>query len=63
MVFDAHGSLATRSESLSGYEPSLVTAASISVLGALAALGIRRQRRTAMTEPVAGPVAEESATV
>ena len=63
VVFDAHGSLGTPSETLSGYEPALVTAASISLLGALAALGIRRQRRTAMTEPVAGPVAEESAAV
>lgn len=46
VVFDAHGSLATPSETLSGYEPALVTAACIAVLGALAALGITRPRRT-----------------
>jgi EmrB/QacA subfamily drug resistance transporter len=55
VVFDAHGSLATPSETLSGYEPALVTAACISVLGALAALGIARQRRTPTAESVAGP--------
>jgi MFS family permease len=43
VVFDAHGSLATPESTLSGYEPALATAAGISVLGAVAALGIRRQ--------------------
>jgi MFS family permease len=46
VVFDAHGSLSSPSEMLSGYEPALVTAATISVLGAVAALGIGRHRRT-----------------
>ncbi|HEX3930155.1 MAG TPA: DHA2 family efflux MFS transporter permease subunit [Nocardioides sp.] len=41
-VFDAHGSLATPAATLSGYEPALVTAAAISLLGALTALAIGR---------------------
>jgi len=45
VVFDAHGSLNSPGDTLSGYEPALVTAATISVLGALAALGISRHRR------------------
>jgi EmrB/QacA subfamily drug resistance transporter len=59
VVFDTHGSLDSPAATLSGYEPSLVTAAAISVLGALAALGISRQPRTPIAEPVAGRVAEE----
>ena len=58
VVFDAHGSLATPSATLSGYEPALVTAASISVLGALAALGIARHRRTPGAEPEGARVEE-----
>ncbi len=50
VVFDAHGSLATPSATLSGYEPALVTAAAISVLGALAALGIRRHRTSSLED-------------
>jgi MFS family permease len=46
VVFDAHGSLDSAAHTLSGYEPALVTAATISLLGAVAALGIARQRRT-----------------
>jgi EmrB/QacA subfamily drug resistance transporter len=46
VVFDAHGSLDSPAQTLSGYEPALVTAAAISVLGALAALGISPHRRT-----------------
>jgi MFS family permease len=42
VVFEAHGSLDSPTSTLSGYEPALATAAGISVLGALAALGIRR---------------------
>jgi EmrB/QacA subfamily drug resistance transporter len=42
VVFDAHGSLATPAATLSGYEPALVTAAAISLLGALTALAIGR---------------------
>jgi len=61
VVFDAHGSLATPASTLAGYEPALVTAAGISVLGAFAALGIRRKRR--LPEPDAGrtPVEEVAA--
>ena len=46
VVFDAHGSLDSPAQMLAGYEPALVTAATISLLGALAALGISRPRRT-----------------
>ena len=51
VVFDAHGSLGSPSEMLSGYEPALVTAATISVLGAVAALGIGRHRSSGITTP------------
>ena len=55
VVFDAHGSLASPASTLAGYEPALVTAAGISVLGALAALGIRRQRSSrSMTDAGCG---------
>jgi MFS family permease len=50
VVFDAHGSLDSPAQTLSGYEPALVTAATISVLGALAALGISRHRRAHTVE-------------
>jgi hypothetical protein len=53
VVFEAHGSLASPAEMLSGYEPTLVATAAVSVLGALAALGISRDRRTpALDEPI-----------
>ena len=45
VVFDAHGSLQDPAQTLSGYEPALVAAAAISLLGALAALGISHHRR------------------
>jgi MFS family permease len=45
VVFEANGSLDSPAQTLSGYEPALVTAATISVLGAIAALGISRHRR------------------
>jgi EmrB/QacA subfamily drug resistance transporter len=57
VVFDAHGSLDGPAQTLSGYEPALVTAATISLLGAIAALGISRQRRAATVEGPA-PVEE-----
>jgi EmrB/QacA subfamily drug resistance transporter len=53
VVFDAHGSLASPAATLSGYEPALATAAGISVLGALAALGISRHRAATTPAPVA----------
>jgi EmrB/QacA subfamily drug resistance transporter len=60
VVFDAHGSLDSPAQTLSGYEPALVTAAAISLLGAIAALGISRHRRAAS---VVGPApVEEIAT-
>ena len=61
VVFDAHGSLASPSAMLSGYEPALATAATISVLGALAALGISRHRRTPEIDADATPVEEPAA--
>jgi EmrB/QacA subfamily drug resistance transporter len=61
VVFDAHGSLSSPSEMLSGYEPALVTAATISVLGAAAALGISRHRRTPDVDADQAPVEEAAA--
>jgi EmrB/QacA subfamily drug resistance transporter len=45
VVFDAHGSLDSPAQTLSGYEPALFAAAMISLLGALAALAISHHRR------------------
>jgi MFS family permease len=53
VVFEAHGSLASPAETLSGYEPALATAAGISLLGAVAALGISRHRRGPLLEGTA----------
>ena len=39
VVFDAHGSLDSPAQTLSGYKPALVTAATISLLGALGSPG------------------------
>jgi EmrB/QacA subfamily drug resistance transporter len=50
VVFDARGSLDSPAQVLSGYEPALVTAATISLLGAVAALGISRHRRAATVD-------------
>jgi EmrB/QacA subfamily drug resistance transporter len=61
VVFDAHGSLASPSEMLSGSEPALGTAATISVLGALAALGMSRVRRTPDADADPVPVEEPAA--
>jgi EmrB/QacA subfamily drug resistance transporter len=55
VVFDAHGSLSSPAATLSGYEPALGTAAGISVLGALAALGISRQRASSVEEVAERP--------
>jgi EmrB/QacA subfamily drug resistance transporter len=57
VVFDAHGSLDSPAQTLSGYEPALVTAATISVLGAIAALGISRHRHGPTVE-VPAPIEE-----
>ncbi len=64
VVFDAHGSLDSPAQTLSGYEPALVTAATISLLGALAALGISHHRPTPMPAGTRAPdeIAEEVAT-
>jgi MFS family permease len=63
VVFDAHGSLDGPAQTLSGYEPALLTAAAISLLGALAALGISHHRRAPMADGTASPeeVAEGAA--
>jgi EmrB/QacA subfamily drug resistance transporter len=64
VVFDAHGSLDTPAQTLSGYEPALVTAATISLLGALAALGISHRRPTPTASGTRAPdeIAEGVAT-
>jgi MFS family permease len=51
-VFNAHGSLATRATVTSGYRAALAVSAGASVLGALAALGIRRARAGGAGQPV-----------
>jgi EmrB/QacA subfamily drug resistance transporter len=61
VVFDAHGSLASPAQMLSGYEPALGTAAGISVLGAVAALGMSRVRRTSDIDSDAAAIQEPAA--
>jgi len=58
VVFDAHGSLESPAQMLAGYQPALVTAAGISVLGAVAALGIGRHAHTASVVEVTPSVEE-----
>jgi EmrB/QacA subfamily drug resistance transporter len=50
-VFNAHGSLASAAAVTSGYRPALGVAAGLSVLGAAAALGLRRPARPATPTP------------
>jgi EmrB/QacA subfamily drug resistance transporter len=50
-VFNAHGSLASAAAITSGYRPALGVAASLSVIGALAALGLRRAPGPAAAAP------------
>jgi EmrB/QacA subfamily drug resistance transporter len=63
VVFEAHGSLDTPAQTLSGYEPALLTAAAISLLGALAALGISHHRQAPERDRAGSPeeVAEGAA--
>jgi EmrB/QacA subfamily drug resistance transporter len=63
VVFDAHGSLDSPAQTLSGYEPALVTAAVISLLGALAALGISHRRQTPSVDQAgsADPIRDSAA--
>jgi len=57
-VFNSSGSLAGAAAVSSGYRPALTAAAALSVLGALAALGIRRPVPGLAARPVtAGPLA------
>jgi hypothetical protein len=51
-VFNAHGSLATPATVTSGYRAALAVSAGASVLGALAAVGIRRVRAGGAGQPV-----------
>jgi EmrB/QacA subfamily drug resistance transporter len=51
-VFNAHGSLVTSAAVTSGYRAALAVSAGASVLGALAALGIRRDRAAGAHQPV-----------
>ncbi len=55
-VFNAHGSLASPAAITSGYRPALAVSAGLSVLGAAAALGLRRAARAG--EPVQPLTAE-----
>jgi len=50
-VFNAHGSLASAAAITSGYRPALGVAAGLSVVGALAALGLRRAPRPTAAGP------------
>jgi EmrB/QacA subfamily drug resistance transporter len=50
-VFNANGSLATAAAITSGYRPALGVSAGLSVLGAAAALGIRRAARAGTAGP------------
>ncbi len=50
-VFNAHGSLAAAPTITSGYRPALAVSAGLSVLGAAAALGIRRAARAGTAGP------------
>jgi len=50
-VFNAHGSLASAAAITSGYRPALAVAAGLSVLGAAAALGLRRAARPGAPTP------------
>jgi EmrB/QacA subfamily drug resistance transporter len=54
-VFNAHGSLASAAAVTSGYRPALAVAAGLSVLGAAAALGLRRAPRPTASGPT-GPL-------
>jgi hypothetical protein len=51
-VFNAHGNLATSATVTSGYRAALAVSAGASVLGALAAVGIRRARARGARQPV-----------
>ena len=59
-VFNANGSLAGPAAITSGFRPALGVSAGLSVLGAVAALGIRRAPRTAKPGPGASPAAEHA---
>jgi len=59
-VFNANGSLAGPAAISSGYRPALGVSAGLSVLGAVAALGIRRAARAAQPGPGASSAAEQA---
>jgi EmrB/QacA subfamily drug resistance transporter len=50
-VFNSRGSLASPAAVTSGYRPALATAAGLSVLGALTAVGLSRRARSDVPEP------------
>ena len=58
-VFNAHGSLASAASIVSGYRPALAVGASLSALGAVTALAIRRATRAGQAGP-GGPGPESS---
>ncbi len=59
-VFNANGSLVSPAAITSGFRPALGVSAGLSVLGAVAALGIRRAARAAQPGPGASPAAEHA---
>ncbi len=59
-VFNANGSLAGPAAITSGYRPALGVAAGLSVLGAVAALGIRRAARAGKPGPGASPAIDHA---
>ena len=59
-VFNANGSLAAAATITSGYRPALAVSAGLSVLGAVAALGIRRAARAGTAGPGTVSAAEQA---
>ena len=60
-VFNAHGSLASAAAITGGYRPALAVSAGLSVLGAAAALGLRRTLRAAgQAAPASAPHGDQS---
>jgi hypothetical protein len=54
-IFNSSGNLAGPAAVTSGYRPALAAAAGFSVIGALAALGVRRARGPALTQAMPAP--------
>jgi MFS family permease len=59
-IFNSSGSLAGPAAVTSGYRPAMAAAAGFSVIGALAALGVRRARGPALTQAAPAPPRDAS---